>query len=90
MLRPVRSLPPKGLSTVGFDAKDLSRRRDPATRRSDAYRGGTRTHWKGAASPRPSDGSEIVGVTTHHGHSLTTTVSVSDAGDSPRVGASRP
>ncbi len=66
MLRPVPLLPPKGLSTVGFDGRDLSRRRDPATRRSDAYRRGTRTHWRGAASRRRPDVSVFVCVTTHH------------------------
>jgi len=59
-------LPPKGLSTVGFSHEDLSPHCDPATRRSDAYRGGTFTHWKSAASKRILDVSKSIYVTTHH------------------------
>ena len=50
MLRPA-SLPPvvHGLSTSRFGLRDLSRLRRPATRRSDAYRGGTCTRGRSAA-----------------------------------------
>ncbi|MEY4544997.1 MAG: hypothetical protein RL685_1192 [Pseudomonadota bacterium] len=46
----------------------------PATRRSDAYRGGTHTRWRNAASggrPSPSRGQSFRRITTHRGASLT-------------------
>src|SRR6266851_8202195 len=49
MLRPALLLPPKRLSTPRCGLRDLSRRLGPATRRSDAYRGGTFTRWFGVA-----------------------------------------
>lgn len=68
MLRPVRSRPPKVLSSVGFSRRNLSRSHcDPATRRSCAYRDGTCTYWRGAASRSVPDGSGLVCVATHHG-----------------------
>jgi len=49
MLRPACLLPPKRLSTPRVGRRGLPRRLGPATRRSDAYRGGTRTRWRRAA-----------------------------------------
>ena len=72
MLRPA-SLPPvvHGLLTSRFGLRDPSRLRRPATRRSDAYRGGTCTRGRSAARRlrvyRP-----VVVFTAHHAHSLRT------------------
>ena len=52
-LRPARSLPPWRLSTPRLGRADLSARLGPATRPSDAYRGGTSTRWRGAAGRDP-------------------------------------
>jgi hypothetical protein len=49
MLRPACLLPPKRLSTPRVGHRDLSQCLGPATRRSDAYRDGTRTRWRSAA-----------------------------------------
>src|SRR3990167_8234082 len=69
MLRPA-SLPPiAGLLTSRFGLRDLSRLRRPATRRSDAYRGGTCTRWRSAARlVRPT--LVVFAVTAHHGRIL--------------------
>ena len=76
MLRPAcllpaaRLSPPHGLSTPRSGVRVSPPRLGPATRRSDAYRDGTCTRWRGAASssrtcPRRSRCFRC--VTTHHG-----------------------
>ncbi len=75
MLRPTcllpaaRLAPPRGLLTPRSGAEVSPRHLGPATRRTDAYRGGTLTRWKSAASrglPCPLQGSGSLCVTTHH------------------------
>src|SRR5688572_7169564 len=67
MLRPAFLLPPADgrLSTPRSGHRDLSLCLGPATRRSDAYRGGTLTRWRSAARRHPPFRT-IVFVTTHH------------------------
>ncbi len=70
MLRPA-SLPPlTGLLTSRFDPRGLPRCRRPATRRSDAYRGGTCTRWRSAARLVDPPKGFVFAVTAHHGPSL--------------------
>jgi hypothetical protein len=73
MLRPVDSLPTERLSPLhglltprsgeGVSPKHLG----PATRRSGAYRDGTRTRWKRAARKLLPQPQGLVCFTTHHG-----------------------
>jgi hypothetical protein len=66
MLRPA-SLPPlAGLLTSRFGYLGLPRLRRPATRRSDAYRGGTFTRRRSAARPLASLVGPVGVVTAHH------------------------
>jgi len=66
MLRPA-SLPPlAGLLTSRFGHRGLPRHRRPATRRSDAYRGGTCTRWRSAARLVVPLAGFVFAVTAHH------------------------
>src|SRR5262245_51364874 len=70
MLRPA-SLPPReGLSTSRFGPRGLPRCRRPATRRSDAYRGGTCTRWRSAARLVDPLAGFAFAVTAHHDGNL--------------------
>jgi hypothetical protein len=79
MLRPAclllaaRLAPPRELSTPRSGQRDLSRRLGPATRCTDACRGGTCTRWRGAASRPTPNSSASVCVTTHHRASVSAT-----------------
>jgi hypothetical protein len=69
MLRPAHLLPPKRLSTPRSGPGDLSPDLGSATRRSDAYRGGTHTRWFDAARRPQADKGQVeleVVVRTHH------------------------
>jgi HlyD family secretion protein len=70
-------LPPKRLSTSGLGTVDLSTYLGPATRRFGAYRGGTSTRWKSAASLRTKRLVVYlsVDVTTRHPPHLTPALS---------------
>ena len=73
MLRPADWLPPKRLLTPRSGHRDLSRCLGSATRRSGAYRGGTCTRWKSAASNgRLARTARAIDrrVTAHHGSIL--------------------
>jgi hypothetical protein len=72
MLRPAclllaaRLAPPRELSTPRSGRGISPRYLGPATRCTDACRGGTCTRWRGAASRLTPNGSASVCVTTHH------------------------
>jgi len=79
MLRPVCLLPvaqlalPRGLLTPRSGTEVSLSYLGPATRRTDAYRDGTLTRWKSAASSGrafPLGRKNIRCVTTHHAGSL--------------------
>jgi hypothetical protein len=88
MLRPAcllpaaRLSPPHGLSTSRSGPGVSPRNLGSATRRSDAYRGGTCTRWKSAASigrTAPRGELRVRCVTTHHECSLALRRTAGDA-----------
>ena len=95
MLRPAcllpaaRPSPPHGLSMPRSDAGVSPRHLGPATRRTDAYRAGTFTRWRSAASLQPlgRDTALATGsVTAHHARMLAKICQGrSTAGARPRV-----